>query len=232
MAQRPIPALLYPPELHQAQACLRSQRSQVWAFWLLVWPVSLSLGIGLSELLSAGFFSGLGLIALSFVGLLFARRWQVRRQHLARQDARRLLSRWRRLPVDPRWDAAMVLLQRIASLSDERSDLRGTTKRIVAVLFALYEDIVRLDKTIVADRILDGDGELSERYYRLVAVQRRREAQITELINGLRDLHVEINEQLAENLGPLQLRLQGLLDQLEADREVARLTGIKQSLIS
>ena len=228
--RRQIPAALYPAELADAAARLRAWRARGWMFWgslpLMTWGLWLTTG-----LLGAGFLEQLLLALLGGAALAVARvGWWIA-QRPARLDAHQTLERWRRLPADPRWDAAMVLLDRVDRLGGADPELRETSRRLIAVLFGLYEDIRALDRTLAADRVLDGDGELSDRYHRLAAVRTRREAQIDVLIDGLRDLHLELNEQLAEHIGPLQDRLQELLDRLEADREVVRLAGVRRRVL-
>lgn len=226
--RRLIPATLHPDELVAASSFLRASWRQGALFWTMLPLMTVGLAWGLA-LADIGLLTHFLLTLAGGTGLAAGRIGWWWRQRPIRAAARQTIDRWRRLPNDRRWDAAMVLLDRIDRLGAEDPALRETARRLVTVLFSLYEDIRALDRTIAADRILDGDPHSgsghSERYYRLLAVRTRREAQIDALLNGLRDLHLEMNEQLADHIGPLQDRLQELMDRLEADREVVRLMG-------
>jgi len=219
--RRAIPRALQPLELTAAQHQLQQMRWRGVMFWLLLLPMAWVIW-GVLGLTDMGVLRQLLLAFSGTVALAVGRIAWWLRQGGVRREARQVIQRWRRLPGDRRWDAAMVLLYRIERLAGGDENLRETIRRLVAVLFSLYEDIRGLDRTIAADKVLDGEGELSERYHRLVAIRTQREAQIDALLNGLRDLHLEMNEQLAEHIGPLHDRLQELMDRLEADREVAR----------
>ena len=219
-----------PHEVNDARKELRSLRRQAVGFWVLLLPMTVGIGLLLAMGLS-GLFNVLLLTFAAMIGLIAGRLYHGVRQRPRKLQARRILARWQRLPRDPRWDAAMVLLDRIAALSAGDPALQETARRTVTMLFALYEDVERLKQTLPADRLLDGEGEPSDRYYRLVAVIRRREAQIESLLGGLRDLHIEINEQLgnliAEEPDSVHDRLQELMDRMEADREVTRAAGLR-----
>lgn len=230
VTRRSIPTQLTPHEVNDARTALLSMRRQAVGFWVLLMPATW----GIWQVVTMGVSGLLDAMLLTFAGMLMLIAGRV--HHAAKQRpqkrlARRTLARWRRLPLDPRWDAAMILLERIAALSSGDPALQETARRTVTMLFALYEDVERLKRTLPADRVLDGEGEPSERYYRLVAVIRQREAQIESLLGGLRDLHVEINEQLSnfiiEQPGSVHDRLQELMDRMEADREVTRAVGIR-----
>ena len=205
-------------------------RRQGLAFWLMLLPMTW----GAWELIGLGVTSILDTILLTMASmgaLVTGRVYWWFRQRRERKAARTVLARWRRLPADPRWDAAMVLLDRLAALSSGDPSLQETARRTATVLFVLYEDISRLKATLPADRVLDGEGEPSDRYYRLLAVLRQREAQIETLLGGLRDLHIEMNEQLGhlinEQPDSVHDRLQELMDRMEADREITRAAGLR-----
>jgi hypothetical protein len=229
-SRRAIPAAITPHELADAHGALRTMRRRGLMFWVLLLPMT----YGAWELIGLGVASILDTILLTMasMGAMVAGRvyWWFRQQG-ERKAARQVLKRWQQLPSDPRWDAAMVLLDRIAALSTGDPSLQETARRTATVLFVLYEDTSRLKATLPADRVLDGDGEPSERYYRLLAVLRQREAQIETLLSGLRDLHIEMNEQLgnliAEQPGSVHDRLQELMDRMEADREITRAAGLR-----
>ena len=229
-ARRPIPAALTPHEVSDARGALRKMRRQGLAFWMLLLPMTW----GVWELIGLGVTSILETILLTMasMGAMVAGRvywWFSQRRD--RKAARKVLTRWRRLPADPRWDAAMVLLERLAALSAGDPSMQETARRTATVLFVLYEDVRRLQATLPADRILDGEGEPSDRYYRLLAVLRQRESQIDTLLGGLRDLHIEMNEQLGELIAAqpdsVHGRLQELMDRMEADREITRAAGLR-----
>lgn len=227
-SRRTLPAHLRPDELTAAQHQLRSLRTQAWTFWVLWLPATLLLAT-LSGMIGLGFFGQAAIFLIGMVALPVLRMLWWQKQRPLRDDARREIDRWRRLPGDERWDAAVVLLDRVVRLSDSDAGLLDTAQRMVSVLFTLYEDIRALDRTIEADRVLDGAGELSERYHRLVAIRKRREAEIDLLFNGLRDLHLDMSEH--PHIGPIQERLSELMDRLEADREVARVAGFQKSTL-
>lgn len=217
-----------PDELTAAQRTLQILRTQGWAFWVLWLPATLLIatvagvvGFGILGQMAVGI---VALFALAVGRIIW---WQQQRPR--RIQARRDIDRWRRLPRDQRWDAAVILLDRVVRLSEHDHALIDTAQRMIAMLFTLYEDIRGLDQTITADRVLEGEGELSERYHRLVAIRTRREAEIDVLINGLRDLHLELSEQ--PHVGPLQERLTEMMDRLEAEREVARVAGFRQKVL-
>lgn len=229
-SRRSIPASLTPHEVSEARGALRTMRRQALAFWLLLLPMTW----GAWELIGLGFASLLEslLLTMAAMGAMVAGRvYRWFSQRGRRRALQQVLGRWRRLPADPRWDAAMVLLDRLSALSAGDPSLRETARRTATVLFILYEDISRLKATLPADRVLDGEGEPSDRYYRLLAVLRQREAQIETLLTGLRDLHIEMNEQLgnliAEQPGSVHDRLQELMDRMEADREITRAVGLR-----
>ena len=151
-------------------------------------------------------------------------------QRPVRVQARKDIQRWSRTPNDQRWNAMVVLLERVVQISDYDPGMLDTARRMVSLLITLYEDLHSLDQTIAADRVLDGDGEMSERYYRLVAIRTRREAEIDHLLNGLRDLNLEMSED--PNIGPLQERLTEMMDRLEAEREIARVSGFRKDVLN
>jgi hypothetical protein len=229
-ARRSIPEAITPHEVSDARSALRTMWRQGLGFWLLLMPMTL----GIWELIGLGVTSILGTILLTMasMGAMVAGRvyWWFS-QRGARKAARQELARWRRLPVDPRWDAAMVLLDRLTTLSAGDPSLQETARRTATVLFVLYEDISRLQTTLPADRVLDGQGEPSDRYYRLLAILRQREAQIETLLGGLRDLHIEMNEQLGHLItaqpDSVHGRLQELMDRMEAEREIIRAVGLR-----
>lgn len=232
VTRRPIPTALTPHEVYDARAVLRTIRNQGLTFWALLLPMTwgASQVIGLAV---TGFFEVAALTIAAMGAMVIGRlTWWYRQRHL-RREARRVLARWRRLPADPRWDAAMVLLDRISSLSVGDPGMQETARRTVTVLFMLYEDVARLKATLPADRMLDGEGEPSDRYFRLLTIIRQREAQIEDLLGGLRDLHLEMNEQLgqliAEQPDSVQGRLQELMDRMEADREITRAVGLRSA---
>jgi hypothetical protein len=230
VSRRSIPTSLLPHEVTDAHARLRTLRRQAVGFWAallpMTWGIWQLVGLGVS-----GFLDTLLLTAGGGAALVAGRLYWWYGQRHERQHARRVLARWRRVPADPRWDAAMVLLDRIAMLCQGDPGLQETARRTATVLFVLYEDIARLKETLPADRVLDGEGEPSERYYRLLAVIRQREAQIETLLGGLRDLHIEMNEQLgnllAEQPDSVHGRLQELMDRMEAEREITRAVGLR-----
>ncbi|MFT5686139.1 MAG: hypothetical protein ACI8RZ_007095 [Myxococcota bacterium] len=230
VSRRSIPISLQPHEVTDARAYQRMRRWQAIGFWAALMPMTW----GIWQLVGLGVPSILNTFLLTVVGgmaLLSGRAWWWFSQRHERRQVRQVLARWRRVPADPRWDAAMVLLDRIAMLAQGDPGLQETARRTVTVLFVLYEDVVRLKTTLTADRVLDGEGEPSERYYRLVAIIRQREAQIETLLGGLRDLHIELNEQLgnllAEEPGMVHDRLQELMDRMEAEREITRAAGLR-----
>ena len=229
-SRRSIPTALTPPEVVEARARLRVMWRQGMAFWLALMPATwgawLLIGLGTTSILDTILLTGAAMMSL-VAGRVY---WKIQQRH-EKRAVRQILSRWRRLPADPRWDAAMVLLDRIASLSTGDAALQETARRTATVLFVLYEDIQRLHAILPADRILDGEGEPSERYYRFVAVIQQRQAQIESLLGGLRDLHIEMNEQLGHLLNEqpdtVHDRLQELMDRMEADREITRHVGLR-----
>ncbi len=222
-----IPAALHPPALTQAQSTLRELRRHGARFWMLLLPMTWGIWELLAALSVSGPFGRFLLTMGGMLALIVGRiAWKIR-QRPRRLRALKTIHRFRRLPEDPRWDASMVLLERISALGAGDPVLPDTARRLVGVLFHLYEDLQRLERTLQADQILDGEGAPSDRYYRLLAVRTHREAQLEGLLNALRDLHVELNEQLAEQLGPVQERLGELMDQMEADREVVRIAGLR-----
>ncbi len=230
VSRRSIPSTLLPHEVTEALAQQRARRWQAVGFWAALLPMTW----GIWQIASFAVASTLDTFLLTVAGsmaLMFARVWWWFSQRHARRHARQVLARWRRVPADPRWDAAMVLLDRIAMLAENNPGLQETARRTVTVLFALYEDVIHLKATLPADRVLDGEGEPSDRYYRLVAVIRQREAQIETLLGGMRDLHIELNEQLgtllAEQPGTVHERLQELMDRMEAEREITRTVGLR-----
>ena len=229
-SRRSIPAALRPHEVTEVLDQQRTRRRQAVGFWLALMPMTW----GVWQLTSLAVTSTLDTFLLTTLGamaLMFTRMWLWHGQRHERRNIRQVLARWRRVPSDPRWDAAMVLLDRIAMLAENNAGLQETARRTVTVLFALYEDVVRLKATLPADRVLDGEGEPSERYYRLVAIIRQREAQIETLLGGMRDLHIELNEQLgtllAEQPETVHDRLQELMDRMEAEREITRAVGLR-----
>ncbi|MEL6345656.1 MAG: hypothetical protein AAFV53_21280 [Myxococcota bacterium] len=230
VSRRPIPKPLLPAEVTDAQAQLSYLQRRAMTFWVMVLPMTITLWIILGAV-GVGLFAQLMLTLFGMGGMAAGRlAWRLQ-ERPQRRHARATIDRWRRMPGDRRWDAAMILLERISRLGEHDPALQETARRVVSVLFSLYEDIRGLDRSIAADRVLDGEGELSDRYHRLLAIRKRREAQIDALLNGLRDLHLEMNEQLAEQLGPLQDRLQELMDRLDADRETARIGGIRRRVL-
>ncbi|MDG1483650.1 MAG: hypothetical protein P8R54_28930 [Myxococcota bacterium] len=229
-SRRSIPAALRPHEVTEVLAQQHARRGQAVGFWLALMPMIW----GVWQLTSLAVTSTLNTFLLTILGamaLMFGRMWVWHGQRHERRRIRQVITRWRRLPADPRWNAAMVLLERIAMLAENNPGLQETARRTVTVLFTLYEDVVRLKATLPADRLLDGEGEPSERYYRLVAIIRQREAQIETLLGGMRDLHIELNEQLgtllAEQPGTVHDRLQELMDRMEAEREITRAVGLR-----
>lgn len=227
-SRRALPAHLHPDELTEAQQQLRSLRTQAWAFWILWIPATMLIAI-LTGMIGLGFFGQIAIFFVALIALPVARLLWWQRQRPLRDEARNEINRWRRLPSDERWDAAVVLLDRVIRLGDSNAGLVDTAQRMISTLFTLYEDIRALDQTIDADRVLDGAGEMSERYYRLIAIRKRREAEIDMLLNGLRDLHLEMSEH--PQLGPIQERLSDLMDRLDADREVARVAGFRRTVL-
>lgn len=227
-SRRALPAHLRPDELTTAQQQLRGLRTQAWTFWVLWIPATVLIAT-VAGVVGLGFLGQMALFFIALVALPVLRLLWWQRQLPLRDGARQEINRWRRLPSDERWDAAVVLLDRVVRLSDSDAGLMDTAQRMVSMLFTLYEDIRALDRTIDADRVLDGAGELSERYHRLVAIRKRREAEIDLLINGLRDLHLEMSEH--PHIGPIQERLSELMDRLEADREVARVAGFRKNVL-
>ena len=109
-------------------------------FWALLLPMSWGIGEAAAWLGASfgyAFLTGLTAMAAMACGRLY---WWYSQREL-KHEARRVLARWRRIPVDPRWDAAMVLLDRIAALSTGDPGLQETARRTATVLFVLYEDL-------------------------------------------------------------------------------------------
>ena len=228
-ARRYLPSYLKPDELTAATQRLRSLSMQAWMFWVL-WLPAVVLIATLSGLIGLGFFGQVAIGMVAMVTLAAGRFLWWMQQRPVRVQARKDIQRWSRVPKDQRWNAMVILLERVVQISDYDPGLLDTSRRMVALLITLYEDLHSLDQTIAADRVLDGDGEMSERYYRLVAIRTRREAEIDLFLNGLRDLNLEMSE--APNIGPLQDRLTEMMDRLEAEREVARVSGFRKDVLN
>jgi len=227
-SRRALPTHLMPDELTDAQRRLQTMRTQAWTFWVMWVPATVMIAT-VAGVIGMGFFGQAAVFFAALIALAVGRMVWWQQQGPDRSQARQDINRWRRLPSDQRWDAAIVLLDRVIRLSESDPALIDTAQRMVSMLFSLYEDIRGLDQTVAADRVLEGEGELSERYHRLVAIRTRREAEIDMLLNGLRDLHLEMSEQ--PHIGPLQERLTEMMDRLEADREVARVAGFRSKVV-
>lgn len=228
-ARRYLPSYLKPDELTAATHRMRSMSMQTWLFWVLWLPATLLIAT-LSGLIGLGIMGQLAIAMVAMVTLAAGRIFWWMQQRPLRVQARKDIQRWSRTPNDQRWNAMVVLLERVVQISDYDSGMLDTARRMVSLLITLYEDLHSLDQTIAADRVLDGDGEMSERYYRLVAIRTRREAEIDLLLNGLRDLNLEMSE--APNIGPLQERLTEMMDRLEAEREIARVSGFRKDVLN
>ena len=227
MQPRALPPHLLPDEVTDAQRRLRAYRRQGWIFWLMWLPMAI--GVGVVAGVAAGVWAQMALTVLALPVLAIGRFVWWYRQRPQRIQAHKDINRWRMLPDDERWHASVVLLDRIVQLSEHDAGLVDTAQRMMAMLFRLYEEIQGLDRTIAADRALENELDLSERFHRLVAIRIRRNHEVDALINGLRDLHLELSEQ--PHVGPLQERMTEMMDRLEADREGARASSHRQAVL-
>ena len=124
-------------------------------------------------------------------------------------------------PDDPRWQAVITLLGRIRELAGDDAHTIEVAEEVKTKLRGLIEDQATLVSAIEADRALGGDSESARaRSQRLENAMKARSATAERLVEAIRDLHVELAVRDA-SADPIVDRLEALLDQVEAEAEVA-----------
>jgi len=149
-------------------------------------------------------------------------------RHLRRdrhRSARALTAAWRHFPTDARWTSSLVLAEQMDRVADGDPETRHTLRRLVAALLAMFRELESLDHSIEADRQIADHGGDAELHRELVSLRRGRSEAITRLIDAMRQLHLGLARRHAV---PQAMRadIRGLLDQLEAEREVDGLVGL------
>jgi len=153
--------------------------------------------------------------------------WAVVR-HLRRhrhRAASQLSGEWRRFPRDARWTSSLVLAEQMDRVVDGDPDTRDTLRRLVAALLAMFRELEALDQSIEADRQIAEQGGDVALHRELVELRNGRSEAVTRLIDAMRQLHLGLARRHAV---PKKMRddIAGLLDELEAEREVDGLVGL------
>lgn len=122
---------------------------------------------------------------------------------------------------DPRWQAVTTLLARIRELAGDDAHTVEVSEEVRTRLRGLIEDQATLRSAIEADRALGGDSDAAQqRTSRLEEALTKREGTANRLVEAIRDLHVELAVRDA-SADPIVDRLEALLDQVEAEAEIA-----------
>lgn|GEM_PF-6121821 len=132
---------------------------------------------------------------------------------------RTLLAAWRRYPRDARWSSSLVLAEQMDRAADGDPEVRSILQRMVGALFGLFSELAALDHSIAADREIASMGGDQRLHHDLVDLRAQRDAQLTRLVDALRELHLGLVRRHAAP-GAVRAEVGALLDQLEAEREV------------
>ncbi len=153
--------------------------------------------------------------------------WGVVR-HLRRhrhRAASQLSGKWRLFPSDARWNSSLVLAVQMDRVVDGDPATRDTLRRLVAALLAMFRELEALDQSIEADRLIAEQGGDIALHRELVGLRDGRSEAVTRLIDTMRQLHLGLARRHAVTQ-KMRDDIAGLLDQLEAEREVDGLVGL------
>ncbi len=233
---RTMPKLISPPK-HLLPDDVQRARKHVerWTlFSIVLWSTWVLGAIAgtiplVVHLVEAGWMGSIAPALALYLGLpatwAAARTW---RSKLLRSD-RLLLQQWGRFPADGRWSSSLVLADQMDRSSGGDPEVRATLQRMVGALFGLFTELAALDQSIAADREIAELGGNPEIHRDLVTLRGQRDAQITRLVDALRELHLGLARRHA---APPAVRAEvaALLDQLDAEREVDGLRPARDSV--
>lgn len=129
------------------------------------------------------------------------------------------------IPDDPRWEALSNVLARVRQLGDDHA--REVADTAEGRLKAWMRDLASLQEALEAEKALGGESPRGER---LLVAQQAKQAQFDRLVEGLRDLHVELAVREASSVDPLVDRIEDLLAVAEAETEVEALSQEEERL--
>ncbi len=127
-------------------------------------------------------------------------------------------------PDDERWPAMRTILDRVRALgagTESAAHVDEVTHAVEERLRAMLLDVATVREALEAERSLGGDGEATaSRIARLDDALAVREGTVSQLVEHLRELHVELTLLDASALDPVVAELERLVLQVGAEREV------------